>query len=405
LGTNLALAATTAVTGIVTARLLGPEGRGQLATILLWPSALITLVGWGLPEAFTYFSGRSSGRLGALTRLALACAAVQGALVFLAALLLFPFLLAKQGTGVIALALGVALSAPVWIASTYLQAILQGCNAIQAWNCSRLMGPAIQALGVALLAVAGSRTLAGTVAVVALGNLVALLGALRALGRMADRSQPAAWDLLRPVTGYGSRILPATASSFASSRMDLMMMTCFLSPAQIGYYVAAASLTRVLTAPSQAFGSVMLPQVTRAPGSAAAGVLIRGVVQRTLGVIVPIVGLMYLAMPALLTRLYGEDFRHGALTARILLLAIVALSTKEILHNALRGLNRPLGCSLAEVAGAVISLAAQWLLLPKLQQVGAALASSLGAVASLGVLVYYVQWTLAKRCHVERIPV
>lgn len=43
--------ATAALTGPLAARLLGPEGRGTLVAIQLWPSALATIAMLGLPDA------------------------------------------------------------------------------------------------------------------------------------------------------------------------------------------------------------------------------------------------------------------------------------------------------------------------------------------------------------------
>src|ERR1700674_62581 len=53
-----------ALTGPLAARLLGPEGRGTLAAIQLWPGALVTVAMMGLPEALVYFGAREPGRAG-----------------------------------------------------------------------------------------------------------------------------------------------------------------------------------------------------------------------------------------------------------------------------------------------------------------------------------------------------
>src|SRR5580700_428741 len=63
LGTGVVYAIA-ALTGPLAARLLGPEGRGILAAIQLWPGALVTLAMVGLPEALVYFGAREPGRAG-----------------------------------------------------------------------------------------------------------------------------------------------------------------------------------------------------------------------------------------------------------------------------------------------------------------------------------------------------
>ena len=54
------------VTGTLLARLLGPQGRGELAAIQGWPTYLVGFAMVGLPHALTYFCGRNPLQSGAL---------------------------------------------------------------------------------------------------------------------------------------------------------------------------------------------------------------------------------------------------------------------------------------------------------------------------------------------------
>ena len=54
------------LTGALAARLLGPDGRGQLAAIQMWPNFLAAIANLGLPEALVYFSARSTPAPGAI---------------------------------------------------------------------------------------------------------------------------------------------------------------------------------------------------------------------------------------------------------------------------------------------------------------------------------------------------
>ena len=62
-GTNLAIAALSLITGVVLARFLGVEARGELAIIMIWPP-ILSLVGlMGLHEAAVYFVARSDEKV------------------------------------------------------------------------------------------------------------------------------------------------------------------------------------------------------------------------------------------------------------------------------------------------------------------------------------------------------
>src|SRR5690349_8489573 len=52
--TQVAVIGINVITGVITARLLGPDGRGEFAAITLWPQVLSGLASMGLPIAATY---------------------------------------------------------------------------------------------------------------------------------------------------------------------------------------------------------------------------------------------------------------------------------------------------------------------------------------------------------------
>src|SRR3990172_9028420 len=75
------------LSGVLAARLLGPETRGELTVIILWPSAVVYILGsLGLHDATTYFAARHPERLNAvftvLQALGLAQTVVFGALAY-----------------------------------------------------------------------------------------------------------------------------------------------------------------------------------------------------------------------------------------------------------------------------------------------------------------------------------
>ena len=53
-GTNVLVLALNLGTGLLTARFLGPEGRGEFAAMVLWPQFLASLLTLGLPQATTF---------------------------------------------------------------------------------------------------------------------------------------------------------------------------------------------------------------------------------------------------------------------------------------------------------------------------------------------------------------
>ena len=70
-GSNLMLSVLGVLTGVMAARLLGPKGRGELAAIQAWPTALASLGLLGMSEAVPYFCTRETEKRGAYLSAAL----------------------------------------------------------------------------------------------------------------------------------------------------------------------------------------------------------------------------------------------------------------------------------------------------------------------------------------------
>ena len=66
IATGFAIQAVLVVTGPLLARMLGPDGRGYLAALILWPLVITQLGNLGIPSALTYSIARDSSTSRAL---------------------------------------------------------------------------------------------------------------------------------------------------------------------------------------------------------------------------------------------------------------------------------------------------------------------------------------------------
>ncbi|HSE05616.1 MAG TPA: hypothetical protein VLK35_15820, partial [Methylomirabilota bacterium] len=69
------------VTGVLLARMLGPDGRGYLAALILWPLVITQLGNLGIPSALTYSIARDPLSSRAIARLGLSFAIPQALLL------------------------------------------------------------------------------------------------------------------------------------------------------------------------------------------------------------------------------------------------------------------------------------------------------------------------------------
>lgn len=385
---NLAIAALSIVTGVVSARLLGPHGRGELAAIQTAPGFLATLAMLGMPEALTYFSAREPLRAGrylaTASTLALAACLPSMAAGFVA----MPILLHAQRPQIVTAARWCLLVAPIWAVASMPMPVLRGIGAFAQWNAIRVI---VLLSIIAVLAVAWA-TGHVTPAFIAYGWLVysalLFLPTFWFVFRRGVRGpfvpdQATAGTMLR----YGAPCMMTGMPQMLNLRLDQMLMAALLPARDLGLYVAAVAWSGAAAPILNAVGAVMTPAVASAMDVAhgarrlAAGTRVTSalaiVICITLAVVTPI------AIPIL----FGERFRASIPAALVLIPAAGVLGLNQVLQEGLRGLGRPYAVLRAELVGLAVTAVALIVMLWPLGIMGAALASLGGYAAVMAALL------------------
>jgi O-antigen/teichoic acid export membrane protein len=375
------------VSGIVAARMLGPENRGYLALLILIPTALSQLGSLGLPLAVTYEFSRDErlGR-GTLRNLARMATGIVLTLVVAHAAILVA-LVASRELDVRTAAAITLLIIPADSAQLYGLAILQGRRDFTAFNVLRLL-PAVT---YSALAVAAFLLHAGSLPQFALwftGSYfaVAALTLRTALRRSPPRVVPEA-----PQSGkmlrFGLRGLFGAVSPLETLRLDQAIVGLFLSPAALGLYVVGVSFTNLPRFVAQSIGVVAFPHITATPDPVRARrlmwrfLLLSFVV--CLAIVIPLEFLAGWVVPAF----FGEAFAPAVGIMQILLVSSLFLGARRVLADTSRGIGQPGLSTVAEIVSSLSLVPAIALLAPRLGAAGVALAFTASAAISLVVLV------------------
>jgi O-antigen/teichoic acid export membrane protein len=331
LGTSVAITVFGVISGVITARWLGPVGKGELALLLLWPQIISTLATLGVDLAVTYFSADPERRPN-VPRTALATAVRQSAIGIAIYLALWP--LVYRSTHVGALPLLIALVIPVDLAGLYLVHALNGRHDFRAFNWIRLTMPPAYAAAVGVLAAVGA--LSVTTAAVsflcayALVTLAALAYTRRrhGLGRN-DRA------LRRQLTRFGLRAHLGRLSP-QNLGVDVVVVSIVLATQNLGLFTAAIAFVGLGRMLAGSVGLVVFPQASAAH-LAGEPPRVRGMIAITLAATALGALLLWLLATPLTVTLFGERFRPAADVARILALGEIARSAYGLLVEALRG--------------------------------------------------------------------
>ena len=366
------------VTGVLTARLLGVEGRGQVALVAAATALLVRLtLGASVPVAVTQLLAREQLRARDALRPLWRTWVWQSALVGLLAGGYVAWVLADEEPR---LRWGLALAGVVLTMAGIAGGILGG--AIQGDQASTrriaLGGVALQAPFFVLLVVAftlGWQT-------DALGVLVLqMAGAVPAL--------LVCWWLLRPPTGFSRalgarevrevarRNYVAAVGSINGLGLDRNLVGVLLGTAALGLYATAVAVANMCSVVATGVSTILLPRLSAlAHDPVAARALRRQWLPATALLMLVIAGGLQLVVGPVIRLAFGEEFAPAIEVARWLIVADALLGFRRVQIVVLQAQGRGGTSSLIELVLTVVLVVAVVLagLADRLVLVGVALA-------------------------------
>jgi O-antigen/teichoic acid export membrane protein len=342
------------ISGILVARALGPEGRGYLALLVVFPVILSQLGSFGLPQAATYFiaTNPDSARV-VYNRLKMSIFGQMFGLVIIHLIIVSLYIRNEPKEVIIAGYLSLAVI-PGLLAQQYGLAILQGCQMYRPFNLMRLMPAAMYAiliLSIFLAKVASLPSIAfvWVFSFVAVGFFTAFIAKFRVI-RLTENKNDKDLPGLQEMFKFGLRGLLGTVSPMQNFRIDQLVAGLFLSPAALGLYVVGQAFTNLVTFIAQSAGMVAYPSVASNETNTTA----RQLIWRFFISVAVINGLVVLALisliPILVTFFFGKAFIGSIPIARLLLLGAYFESLRRILVEGMRGMGKPEVSTWAELS-------------------------------------------------------
>jgi len=371
-----------ALTGVLSARLLGPTGRGELTALTLWPLTIFFLCGLGIESALVFHVGKRLFSMPELWTASTVVSIMEAVAAILIGLLVIPLALRAYPEDVRRLALLFLFFAPVVILSGQPAFIFQGKLKLAACNTVRAAAPATYALGLLVLLFTKPPHLRNVV-LCQLGGVV--VAAMLGYGMLLRREEIRfAWQpkALRSLVNFGWRTQLANVTAFINQRVDQLLLSLFIPPRELGLYVVAVTVTSAAGVFPQAAGIVTYATGANLDAPQAARIIARTVQASAIWM-----GLgctcLFIAVPWAIPWVFGRAFSGSVLACRILLPGAIALALSQVLYEGARALNQPALPSYAEGCGLIITAVCLYLLVPRFGFVGAAIASTLAYTGSL----------------------
>jgi O-antigen/teichoic acid export membrane protein len=391
LATSVAIQALNVVSGIITARLLGPEGKGELTAVVLWPGLFANLGQIGIAAAVTYFTAREPDRARAIFATSQVLVVFQSAVLMACGYLVIPIVLQNYGEAVVGVARLYLWWIPINFATLYAMAMLAGRLDFAAYSAVRLTVISLTVLGLLGVVRMGSVSVESAVWVYLGANaltlaLVLVLCARRGwIGLRPDR------QLLVGMSGYGLKLHTAGVAGMVNERGDQMMISILIAPAQLGLYAIAVSLSSIAGHIGSTIATVAMPTVAQASDRGQALALLCRFIRTTVMLSALLSAAVFILAPTVIEVLFGPAFVPATDVARLLAVAVIALNATWALGSGLAGFGYPLVPAFAQVAALVVTLISLAVLLPLLGLIGAGVASLLAYCTSLAYMVEFAR--------------
>jgi O-antigen/teichoic acid export membrane protein len=384
--TGLAIQAVLVVTGPLLARMLGPDGRGYLAALILWPLVITQLGNLGIPSALTYSIARDSSASRALARLGLSFALPQ-ALLLIAFQALWLLLILHGDPPQVRVAGWLTLAlVPAMLAQQYGLGLLQGHLRLRLFNGLRLLPWSLYALGVALLFAVGEDSIVPIVAVLLTAFLISGSTCLIA-GLRFSRGDGTPTVGRRFLVSFGLRGLLSSLSAVDVLRPDQVVLALFLSPAALGLYVVGLAFTNLPYFVAKSVGLITFPWVASQPEKGEARRTMWSLLWLTTGIALVLVAGLCASAHWLVPFFFGGEFSDAVTVTYIVLPGTVFLSARRVLSEGLKGRGYPLTGTLGELLSLAWAAVALAVLVPLWGIHGAAVALSSSYVVSLLLLL------------------
>jgi O-antigen/teichoic acid export membrane protein len=403
LTTNLFLSALGLCSGVLTARYLGPAGRGELEAILLWGAFVATVALLGLADAVTYFTSREPRRAGHYWIVGLGCALVCGLPVLLLSNWLVLLMLQGQSATVT--------STMTWFPASFFflftlislsLGVLRGMGDFIAWNKLRMLpqlGWIVAVVTLCLLQKSSPFLLAlGFLGAYAVATVVVVIQLVRRLTLSFSHGERVWLQMLQ----YG---VPAVASSMPthllqSGRLVQLFIAFYLDPAALGILAVGVALGDVMRVIPGAIAAVVFPRVAGAQGDQQLSELTRGTRVTVILTSICVLGAV-LVSPIMVPFLFGEQFKAAVYLSMLMAVAGGIDGLKVVLGSSVRGLGQPAALITSEALAVGTTAGCLILFLPSGGVNSAALAIIIGNVTGTLFLVH-----VAKRiahCSLRRL--
>jgi O-antigen/teichoic acid export membrane protein len=341
------------VSGVVSARALGPSGRGVAVALVTVTQLGGFLFALGVAQSLSYFIARrpeDGPRLLTTWMLMLIpCCVVAIAL----GQVLLTSIFAAHNAQAIATGRWFLFTVVLVIGLELNGGLLLGAQDFGVYNVLRLAQPSLMAASFFVLWRLGALTITSAlIAPTVAAAIVLTLGMARSIRRIGVGRPDLRLGL--STLWYGIRGHGVLIATNVNARLDVAMLPAFVVASSVGLYSVATNVSLIIYQLSNTFAALLLPAAARDPERGPTKVL--GSLYATLVIAGALALAVALFARPLLGLIYGTQFRPAASTLQLILPGAVLFAGSSIVSAGVYAAGRPFIASLAQVFGVAVTV-------------------------------------------------
>jgi O-antigen/teichoic acid export membrane protein len=369
---KLGVVAVNAATGIMTARALHPQGRGELAAITIWPLVLSGSLTLGLPSALTYMIQRKPGEKAQLTTVAVLTAIFVGIIATVIAIAVVPYFLRNYSSHTAFMAQCLLPSLTIGLLLLVGRAALEAEHQFGRSGIALIMPPLLTLIMLSSFLLLHRLTPATAAISYVLSGLPALWWLFRSIPLSLHLPLRTLSKTTSALFSYGIRSYGIDLCGTVSLYIDQAVVVGLLSPEDMGRYVVSLNFSRLTSVLHQAIAGVLFPSLVNFDEHKTNAIIDR-IFRIGVGITVVATFLMFAVGRIVLSALYGGAFARDALILPILTLEAGLGGCILIAAQAFMAHNRPGLITTQQILGLSATVPLLFVLVPALGIRGAAL--------------------------------
>ncbi len=360
-------------TGMITARFLGPDGRGEQAAMVMWPSLIANLMTFGLPSALVFNLKKYPQEKDSIFSAAIFTGIIISLISTIIGIVFIPYWMRQYTTDIIKASQAFMILTPVLFLSILFASTLEALGNFSDSNKFRYAPLLMTVSSLILLAWTGTisplyASMAYSLPAIPI-TFFMVRSILKELNFTKKRLKVASSRLFK----YGIRSYGIDLLGTLSAQIGTILVVGLLSATSLGFYSVCFNITRTLGTLQSSLVTVIFPKAAGRPTQEvvdmvgqAARISIAGL--GTLSII------LILLANTILSLLYGPEFLTATLLFRILLIESLLSCTTWLLTQAFMAAGRPGLATILQGIGLGVSVPCTIILVPAFGIEGAGLA-------------------------------